>query len=58
LRSQNNKSFDARDPAMVETSSRLPDETGIDGEVVALDHPAIPPVTDVIPKKTQSSHSI
>jgi DNA ligase D-like protein (predicted ligase) len=37
LRSRNNKDFDARYPAVVRGLARLPDETVIDGEIVALD---------------------
>jgi ATP-dependent DNA ligase len=51
LCSRNNEGFDAKYPAIVEASSRLRDETGIDGEVIALDHPAISPATEVTPKK-------
>jgi bifunctional non-homologous end joining protein LigD len=37
LRSRNNKSFDSKYPAIVQALVQLPDETMIDGEVVALD---------------------
>jgi bifunctional non-homologous end joining protein LigD len=37
LRSRNNKDFDARYPAVVRGLVGLPDETVIDGEIVALD---------------------
>src|SRR6516225_3582623 len=37
LRSRNNNDFDRRYPAIVKALSRMPDETVLDGEVVALD---------------------
>jgi ATP-dependent DNA ligase len=37
LRSRNNKDFDARYPAVVRGLAGLPNETVIDGEIVALD---------------------
>jgi ATP-dependent DNA ligase len=37
LRSRNNKSFDSKYPAIVQALARLPDETVVDGQVVALD---------------------
>jgi ATP-dependent DNA ligase len=42
LRSRNNKSFDGKYPAIVQAFARLPDETVIDGEVVALDESGRP----------------
>jgi len=42
LRSRNNKDFNAKYPGIVRALGALPDETMIDGKVVALDHrPAI-----------------
>jgi bifunctional non-homologous end joining protein LigD len=37
LRSRNNNDFTQRYPAIVKALAHLPDETVIDGEVVALD---------------------
>jgi bifunctional non-homologous end joining protein LigD len=42
LRPRNNKSFDGKYPAIVAALARLPEETVIDGEVVALDESGRP----------------
>ena len=42
LRSRNDKDFNRRYPAVVKGLDALPDETVVDGEVVALDHTGRP----------------
>lgn len=42
LRSRNNRDFSSRYPAVVRALATLPDETVIDGEVVALDESGRP----------------
>ncbi|MEO8258352.1 MAG: non-homologous end-joining DNA ligase [Acidobacteriota bacterium] len=42
LRSRNDKNFSARYPAVVTALAKLPDDTVVDGEIVALDHEGRP----------------
>src|SRR2546422_3394329 len=42
LRSRNNKDFSLRYPAIVRGLARLPNETAVDGELVALDEEGRP----------------
>lgn len=42
LRSRNNNDFNARYPAVVEALEHLPDNSVIDGEIIALDHEGRP----------------
>jgi len=42
LRSRNDKDFNVRYPALVEALGSMPDETVLDGEVVALDQEGRP----------------
>ena len=43
LRSRNDKDFSVRYPAVVQGLAKLPNETVIDGEIVALDPEGRPP---------------
>jgi ATP-dependent DNA ligase len=50
LRSQNDNDFTSRYPAVAKTLAALPDETVIDGEIVALDEAGRPSVVQRSPE--------